>query len=308
MEKYDFIVGVGGGSSLDVAKTASITAVNPGDVEDFIGVEKVEKKGLPLILVPTTAGTGSEVSRYIVLTKNHIKVIISSWNLVADLALVDPELTFTMPPKLTLGTGLDALSHAVEGIVSTRSNPLSDSIGCEAIRLIRGHLERAYYNGEDLEARAYMSLASTMAGVTLTIAGVVLGHSIAYTIAPRCREEYRHHGTTCGIALPYTIAYNMPVCVEKYARIAESLGIVDPRLTSREKAYKFLEWTVDFLEDFGIPLSLRKIGVREDEVPKMVSEVLTYYPRPNNPRVLDVESLEKLYYQMLEGEIPVLKR
>jgi alcohol dehydrogenase class IV len=162
---YEAIIGLGGGSVMDSAKIASFSAANPGPIRDYVGADKVHKKGLPLICVPTTSGTGSEVTRYAVIRYERTKRAVASDLIIPDIALVDPVLAVSMPPKLTVYTGLDALAHAVEAMISTWATPLTDSLALGAIRLVFQNLERAYTKGDDLEARYNMSVAATTAGL-----------------------------------------------------------------------------------------------------------------------------------------------
>lgn len=296
---YNAIIGYGGGSSLDMAKIASIAATNREKISDFIGNEKVKRKGLPLILIPTTAGTGSEVTRFIVLSVKDIKKVIISLNAMADIAVIDPYLTVSMPRNITAGTGFDALSHAIESNMSTLSTILSESVGLNAIKYILEYIERAYYNGNDIEARSMMAVASTMAGISLNIGGVVLGHSIAYTIATK---KYKHHGTLCAIALPYTMIYNMPVCKDLYLKIAKYIDLEYPSTYDAKDISKLLIRKIaELIAELNIPISLRDLGFSKSDIPTLVDKLINYYPRPNNPREFNRDDLIKLYELMYEG-------
>ncbi|MEE9366605.1 MAG: iron-containing alcohol dehydrogenase, partial [Dehalococcoidales bacterium] len=190
---YDIIIGVGGGSSLDVAKGASIVATNGGRVLDYVGRDMVPRAGVPKILIPTTAGTGSEVTWVFVVTDevdNDKKVIFSAYNL-ADVAIIDPLLTVSMPPKLTADTGVDALTHAVETYVSRTSTPFGDVLALEAIHLISEYLPVAYAKAENIEARYNMSLGATVAGLAFGSGGVGAVHALAYVLDT---EYHMSHG------------------------------------------------------------------------------------------------------------------
>ena len=173
------VIGFGGGSCLDAAKVASIANKNPGYIGNYLGLNLVREKGANIICIPTTASTGSEVTKYAVMTYGKEKRTMTSYYIIPDIAIVDPELTLTMPPKLTAGTGIDALSHAIEAYLSTWSNPILDSIALTAISLIFKYLRKAYRDGGNLEARYYMSMVATATGIPLCSAGVLVGHSIA---------------------------------------------------------------------------------------------------------------------------------
>ncbi len=231
----NLVIGVGGGSVLDMAKVASIAPTNPGKMADYVGVGLIKQAGLPKILIPTTAGTGSEVTNIAVvsLAAEEIKSGIVGPQLMADVAIVDPEATLTMPPRLTASTGIDALTHAVEALMSVNSNPLTDALAYEAVKLVFRNLRKACYQGENLEARYGMSLAALLAGLAFGSAGVCGGHALAYAFAVKYNVP---HGIACGLALPYIMEYNLPVCEEKLARIAVLAGESVEWVSTREAA------------------------------------------------------------------------
>ncbi|MEM3440460.1 MAG: iron-containing alcohol dehydrogenase [Candidatus Bathyarchaeia archaeon] len=297
---YKAVVGVGGGSSLDMAKIASVMATNPGKVADYLGKGKLKRYGLPMILIPTTAGTGSETSPNIVMVVGKAKGWISDPHALPDVSIVDPMLTLTMPPKLTAGTGLDALTHAVECIMSLNSSPLDEAINLAAAEMIGRHLRTAYSNGRDLRARYHMSLAAAMAGMALGTAGVVYGHSIGYTISTRYRLP---HGIACGLALPYVMEFNAIACPEKLARVAKAMGVDIGRLSLIEAALEGAKAVKALMEDVELPTSLAEIGVPKGDLPELAAEALEKYPRPNNPRQLTKEGALKLYERIWEGRL-----
>jgi len=297
---YRAVVGVGGGSSLDMAKVASIMATNPGKVADYLGRGKLKRYGLPMVLVPTTAGTGSEVSPNAVVSLGETKGWISDPRAFSDVSIVDPMLTLTMPPKVTASTGLDALTHAVECIMSLNSSPLDEAMDLAAIEMISKYLRIAYANGRDLRARYHMSLAATMAGMAIGIAGVVYGHSIGYTLSTR---YHLPHGTACGLALPYVMEYNAISCPEKLARVAEAMGVDARYLPQMEAALEGAKAVRALMEDVGLPTSLKELGAPKGDLPKLAAEMIEKYPRPNSPRQLTKESALKLYERIWEGRL-----
>ena len=298
--KFDLVIGVGGGSSMDMAKTAAVLVENPGPVKDYIGVGLIKKPGIPKILIPTTAGTGSECTHAAVMSIGRIKRWIADPALFADVAIIDPMLTLSLPPKLTAGTGLDALSHAIECIMSINANSITDSLALSAIKLIFENLRVAYYHGKNLEARYNMSLAATMAGMVVTNAGAVLGHSACYTYA----SDYRlPHGVSCAIALPYVMWYNLPVSAHKLALIAEAMGFDIKGLSVEEAAWKAIKAVKKLIEDVKLPTSLKEIGVPKEKLPEYAEELVTQYPRPNNPRRVTKEDILVMYEKMWEGEL-----
>ena len=297
------VIGIGGGSTLDLAKVTTVGLDNiDKSVRDFIGVEKIPKRITPLILTPTTAGTGSEVSRFAILSENGKKAISSRF-IIPDIALVDPVLTYTMPPRTTAGSGLDALSHAVEAMISLRASPFSDLLSLQSIEWIFRYLLRAYYNGKDEEARYFMSLAATTAGIPLTVSGMVLGHSIAQTFGPRYKI---HHGVSCGMTLPYILEFYLPVMIDKYNIIADVIGIKKD-LDKYSRATEVIRSVWRLVEALDIPLSLKEIGVSKAELEKLAEATLIEWPRPNSPIELTKERVLKVYQLMYEGTLGKVK-
>ena len=296
---YDIIIGVGGGSSLDVAKGASIVATNGGKVLDYVGRDMVPRAGIPKILIPTTAGTGSEVSWVFVVTDekdNDKKVIFSYYNL-ADVAIVDPLLTLSMPPKLTADTGVDALTHAVETYVSRTSTPFGDVLALEAIRLIGENLPVAYAKAENVEARYNMSLGATVAGLAFGSGGVGAVHALAYVLDT---EYHMSHGRTNAIMLPYVVDYNKTGNPAKYARIAQAMGEKTEGLSDYQAVERLVLRLHQLLADVGIPDKLSAYGISADDLPKLVAggmkQSRLFVP---NPRDLTEADVEKIYRSAL---------
>jgi alcohol dehydrogenase len=290
---------VGGGSSLDVAKGASIVATNGGKVLDYVGREMVPRAGIPKILIPTTAGTGSEVTWVFVVTDeadNDKKVIFSYYNL-ADVAIVDPLLTLSMPPKLTADTGMDALTHAVETYVSRTSTPFGDILALEAIRLIGENLPVAYAKAENVEARYNMSLGATVAGLAFGSGGVGAVHALAYVLDT---EYHMSHGRTNAIMLPYVVDYNKTGNPAKYARIAQAMGEKTDGLSDYQAVERLVLRLHQLLADVGIPDKLSVYGISADDLPKLVAggmkQSRLFVP---NPRDLTEADVEKIYRSAL---------
>ena len=305
-QKYDLVMGIGGGSSMDLAKVASIMATNPGAVTDYIGINLVQKPGIPKILIPTTAGTGAEVTPNAILASSveeNKTAIVSPYNF-ADVAIVDPLMTLTMPPKVTAVTGLDALTHAVEAYMSIRSNPLTDAIAYKAIQLISTYLPVAYADGENIEARSYMSLAALMAGIAICHAGTCAGHAAAYAFAVKYKIP---HGLSCAIALPYIMEYNAPVQLSKHVSIAEAMNERVSNLNAREAASKAVRSIVKLMNELDIPYRLKDIGVSKEDLPKLVEGMLKNTRLlKNNPRKVSKEDAVKIFERMWEGKLNAL--
>ena len=305
-QKYDLVMGIGGGSSMDLAKVASIMATNPGEVTDYIGINLVQKPGIPKILMPTTAGTGAEVTPNAILASSveeNKTAIVSPYNF-ADVAIVDPLMTLTMPPKVTAVTGLDALTHAVEAYMSIRSNPLTDAIAYKAIQLISTYLPVAYADGENIEARSYMSLAALMAGIAICHAGTCAGHAAAYAFAVKYKIP---HGLSCAIALPYIMEYNAPVQLSKHVSIAEAMNERVSNLNAREAASKAVRSIVKLMNELDVPYRLKDIGVSKEDLPKLVEGMLKNTRLlKNNPRKVSKEDAVKIFERMWEGKLNAL--
>ncbi|MCD6408811.1 MAG: iron-containing alcohol dehydrogenase [Candidatus Verstraetearchaeota archaeon] len=298
-EGFDLVIGIGGGSSMDVAKIAAALAKNPGDVSEYVGAYKVKEKRLPLILVPTVFGTGSEVSPAAVVVDGRVKVALWSFNLNADVSIIDPVLSITVPPKTTAASGIDALSHAIESLMSVEANNFTDALALEAIGLVFTYLERAYANGEDIEARYGVALASALAGMAFTNAGLCLPHGIAYTYA----VDYKlAHGASCALCLPYVMEYNLPTVPEKLASAALAMGLDVAGFSSKEAAVEAIGAVRELIESLELPTSLSDVGVPKEELPKMVEDLFTNQQRfiARNPRKPTKEDMEKLYEAMWE--------
>lgn len=285
------VVGVGGGSVMDVAKLAAALVHNPGSALDYTHLvgRRFASPAVPTILVPTTAGTGAEASQNAVVTSGGRKAFANNHpQLLAAGVILDPELTHSLPASVTAHTGMDALSHCVEGLLSTHASGLTDAAAVEGIGLITRALPRAYRSGQDAEARASMLLGAYLGGLALN-AGMVLGHSIAYTLANRLHLP---HGLSCALALPYAMAYNREAASDRLAQIAAAAGVGGERAIS----------TVQSLcHDVSIPEALRTLGLEREQLPELVDECLELYPRPNNPRPLERDPLLSLYTAMWEG-------
>jgi alcohol dehydrogenase class IV len=291
----DLVVGVGGGSSLDVAKASAMLVKNGGKAEQYIGLETVPERGLPTILIPTTAGTGSEVTFTAVFTMRDKKRKggINSRFLYPDVALLDPSLTETLPPGPTATTGADALTHAIEGYTSLQGNPMSDLVAREAIRLIGANLGRAVRNGKDREARSNMLLASLMAGLALASAGVGACHALAYPLGAFFDVP---HGLANAVLLPYIMEFNLHAAETKYASVAT---LMDPALSGNRGEVLALA-SVDIVrtltQGVGIPQTLTALKIPETAVSDMADMAMTVArPLANNPREVTKEQAMKIY-------------
>jgi alcohol dehydrogenase class IV len=299
--QFDGIIGIGGGSTLDTAKIASISSTNTGDILNFIGINKIKYRGIPLILIPTTAGSGSEVTRIAVVKVSYggieVKRGIASEYLLPDTVIVDPELTVTLPPKLTAITGLDALAHAIEGLTSTLSTPITDSLALTSITLILRYLYKAYINGNDIEARTYMSLAAMLGGLVVGNAGATLGHFIGETVGPIYNIP---HGLAVGVSLPYIIKFYSNIIESKIAFHRMILNI-----DSKDAVRNIIKKLVRLYKEMNIPLSLRELNIDRNDLPKLAEVTLKYKVKATTPIDLDKETLLKIYERMWEGNMDI---
>jgi alcohol dehydrogenase class IV len=259
------VVSVGGGSVIDTAKGIALLLREGGELQDYQGFQMLTRKVAPHVCLPTTAGTGSEVT-YIAVIKDHDKkqkLLFGDHHLIPDVAILDPLLTLGLPPHLTAATGMDALSHAVEAITSSQREPIADALGLHAIRLIGKWLHLAVKNGADVNARGHMLVAATMAGAAFGNAQVGLVHAIAHTVGAR---HGVHHGLANAVAMPYVMRFNNSDVAEEQATIAEALG-VDTRNMSVEQAGLAAADAVARLNaELGLPATLREAGVPEDDL------------------------------------------
>jgi alcohol dehydrogenase class IV len=295
---YNLVIGVGGGSSMDMAKVAAGFASNEGEARSFVGNDLFARRPVPSIMIPTTAGTGAELTVTSMVTVDGHKQWINSQLLLPSVAIVDPELTFSMPPSVTASTGMDALCHNTEAYLSGLASPITDSAALEGIALVVRSIQRAFESGGDRLARESMSLGALMGGIALQ-AKMVYGHSIGYTIATRFKLA---HGVSCGLPLPYMISSYAVACAPKMKRLAEAYG-VEVSAESQDLGRAVAEKARAIAAGVRIPTSLKEVGVSEADLRGLADECLSMYPRPNSPLVFDGKSMEQLYRRMWEGNL-----
>jgi alcohol dehydrogenase class IV len=294
-EKCDLVVGVGGGSSLDVTKAVSLKATNDLGVLEMCGLDLVKKRGVPKILIPTTSGTGSEITRVSVLVneKQNVKTVINSLYTLADVAIVDPLLTLTVPPKVTADTGMDALVHVIETYVAMSATPFSDILAERAIEWIAQYLPMAWAKGSNLEARYYMSLASTVAGMAFASGGLGAVHALAYPVGTEFRLS---HGRSNAIMLPHVMRYNLSGNLEKYAMIAHLMGRDVEGLSAMEAAEVSVEAVENLLSIVEISYRLRDYGIPKEAIPKLVEGGMKFARLfAFNPRDLSEQNVRSIY-------------
>ena len=292
--KADAVVGIGGGSVLDISKIVPALDDSDQDIRSAYGIGNVKCRKTYLACLPTTAGTGSEVSpNSIIIDKiEGIKKGIISPYLVPDASYVDPILTLTVPPNMTASTGMDALTHCIESYANLFAHPITDMYAIEGIKLIASNLKKAFDNGEDINARTNMSLGSLYGGFCLGPVNTGAAHALAY---PLGSDFHIPHGLANSLMLPYVFEFNLPAMPDRYAKIALALG-AEPADSEEETAKRGLEIIKKLCQDCQIPLKLSKIGVPFSAIEKMAKSAMTVTRLlKNNPRQLQLKDAIEIY-------------
>ena len=309
----DVVVGVGGGSAMDTAKTVANMLTNPGDPATYLTPleDRFTEPSTPKILIPTTSGTGSEVSNYSVVIEKETmyKTWAASSNLLAEVALIDPTMMLTCPARVTSGSGLDVGGHDIEGLISRESNPISDALAMEAVKLLFRHLRRAYNNPDDLEARSGMALAAMFGGMVIAYPWIggpaILGHCLAEAFGPKYGVA---HGIAVGICLPYMLDFNMPACVEKIASFAALTGVPQDWQSTREVASRVPKAILQLMRDVELPTTLKQVNFPKADLEPFADYIvkqrqLVYNLPKYNPRRLTLENTTKLLHDMYDGTL-----
>ncbi|MEW4327787.1 iron-containing alcohol dehydrogenase [Rossellomorea marisflavi] len=300
-QSFDLLIGLGGGSALDAAKILSVMSTNDLPLRDLIGTDKVEKEGIPTILIPTTSGTGSEVTPNAIVTvpEAELKEGVVSRYLLPSLVILDPVLTLTLPPNITAATGMDAFTHSFESFISTKANPISDMFAMESMRLISRSIITACEEGSNLEARHDMLMGSAYGGMALTSAGTAAVHALAYPLGGKFHIP---HGEANSMLLPHVTRVNLDAIQERMALIAKEIGVLTSREASSAEAAEALitqieEWT----KRLNIPQNLKVFGIKEEDVEDLataaskVTRLLN-----NNPKELTIADMQGIYRKLLK--------
>lgn len=272
MEKVDAVLGIGGGSPMDVAKLVAALTRSQQQVRDVLGINLLRGRELPLVCLPTTAGTGSEVSPNAILLDetDELKKGVVSPHLVPNAAFVDPLLTLSVPPAITAATGLDALTHCIEAFANKFAHPLVDAYALQGIRLIAANLERAVRHGKDVEARAGMAMGSLCGGFCLGPVNTAAVHALAYPLGGRFHVP---HGVSNAMLLPHVLRFNLPSAPGRYAVVASALGVASKH-TESETAAHGIERIVRTSKACGVPQRLSELGVPRDAIPEMAKAAM----------------------------------
>lgn len=293
----DFLIAVGGGSPIDTAKAISVMVTNPGSIENYMGAGKIAKPGAPLVAIPTTAGTGSEVTPYTIVTdtKKNVKMLIASPLVIPQIAIVDPIMTLTCPRSVTSTVGLDALTHAIEAYVSLRAQPITDIFCLSAIKLLSGNLRQAWANGNNLEARENVMMGALQAGIAFSNSSVALVHGMSRPIG-----AYFHvaHGASNAVLLKAVMEFSLIGNPARYADIAEALGEDTFGKTELEAAQIAVDSVARLIKDVKVP-SMREFGIDkaklEQLAPQMAEDAIASGSPANNPRQATKDEIIELY-------------
>jgi alcohol dehydrogenase len=295
-QQCDAVLAVGGGSALDIAKCVAALAGQVGDIYEFVGTDKIKSRDIPLIVIPTTSGTGSEVTNIAILsdTANQMKQGIVSDFLLPDVAIVSPIMSVSCPASVTAASGIDALVHALEAYISMNHSDITDALAVQAIELIVEYLPQAYALPSNLAAREKMATASLMAGLAFGNAGVGAVHALAYPLGGKYKMP---HGVSNALMLPHVLKWNVMGCAERLSHIATILKL-NKGQNHQENAESLVEFFHKFSEQLNIPAGLRSFGIQESDIPALAAEAIKVERLlKNNPRQLSVADIEAIYYE-----------
>ena len=296
--RCDAIMAIGGGSPIDAAKGIAILVTNGGRIHDYEGIDKITQPLPPMVMVPSTAGTGADVSQFAVITdtRRKIKMVLVSKSLVPDISITDPLLLTTKDAMLTAFTGMDALAHAIEAYVSVAATPLTDVLALNAIKLIAKYLRASVASRTNLKAKEAMAMASLQAGLAFSNAILGAVHAMAHQLGGMLDLP---HGEVDAILLPCVMEYNLIACVDRYAEIAVAMGESVDGLSCREAAEKAIEAVRKLAGDVGVPRGLGEIGVKEEDIPQLSENAVKDACLITNPRDANVSDIAEIFRKAL---------
>ena len=294
----DSIVAIGGGSAMDCAKGIGICTANKQHILEFEGVDQVEIPSPPLICLPTTAGSSADVSQFCIITDTtrHVKIAIVSKTTIPDVALIDPEMTISMPLSLSVETGLDALTHAIEAYVSNASSPMTDINALESIKLIYKYMPKVYENPKNEEYRNQMMLASLYAGLAFSNASLGAVHAMAHSLGGL---KDLPHGLCNTILLDKVIDFNFDAAPERFKKIAEIFNLKVGASTSQFIQSDLKKFMKDFKASLNIDKSFGEFGLKEDEIPQLSQNAIRDACMATNPKKTSIEDIKKIYEQSI---------
>ena len=296
----DFILAIGGGSSIDTSKAIGIITNNPdfSDVVSLEGVADTKKKSVPIIALPTTAGTAAEVTINYVITdeENQKKMVCVDPNDIPAIAIVDAELMYTLPKSLTAATGLDALTHAIEGLITKGAWEMSDMFEIKAIEMIASYLETAVNEPKNPEARNGMAVAQYIAGMAFSNVGLGVVHGMAHPLGAIFDIP---HGVANALLLPTIMEFNAPAALEKYVEIAKAMGVFQAGMSNEEAADAAVKAVKELSVRVGIPQHLTDLGIKEEDLPRLAEAAFADVCTPGNPREVNKDIILDLYKKVL---------
>lgn len=296
----DFIIAIGGGSSIDTAKAVGIVSNNPqfSDIVSLEGVADTKKKSVPIIALPTTAGTAAEVTINYVITdeENHKKMVCVDPNDIPAIAIVDAELMYTLPKSLTAATGLDALTHAIEGLITKGAWEMSDMFEIKAIEMIARYLETAVAEPSNVGARNGMAVAQYIAGMAFSNVGLGVVHGMAHPLGARFDIP---HGVANALLLPIVMEFNAPAALEKYVEIAKAMNVYVSGMTAEQAADAAVNAVKELSVKVGIPQHLSELGIKESDLEMLAADAFADVCTPGNPREVNKEIIYDLYKKAL---------
>jgi alcohol dehydrogenase class IV len=301
---HDCVVGFGGGSSMDTAKMVAVRAVHGGAVSSYKAPHMQDAPGLPIICVPTTAGTGSEATRFTIISdeKTNEKMLCIGVGFLPTASLVDYEQSFTMPKDLTAATGLDALCHALEGFVSKRTHPFSQNIAVQAMRAIAPNLRRAYADPNDRFAREAVMLGATLAGLAFSNSSVALIHGMARPIGAFFHVA---HGLSVAMLMPAVIEFTAPADLALYANASRAMGLATEAGSNESAVARLINEYIQFNQDLNVPTP-KSYGIDPARwnslLPTMAEQAIASGSPANNPRAASAEEIQQLYKAAWAGE------
>jgi alcohol dehydrogenase class IV len=294
----DCIVAIGGGSPIDCAKGIGIVSSNGGNILDYEGVDNIPNPAPPLICIPTTAGTGADVSQFAIIsdTTRKVKIAIVSKKTVPDIALIDPLPLTSLSHELTAHTGMDAITHSVEAFVSNASSPVTDINALESIDLMHAHLQQAVNSPKNLTHRYQTMLGSLLAGLAFSNASLGAVHAMAHSLGGFADLP---HGECNALLLEHVIAFNFPACPKRYERIGKTLGMDFSGCSVAEKKKKILSGIASLRETLGVMETLGDLGVKKEDIPALARNAMQDPCMATNPRQPTLKDIERIYEEAL---------
>lgn len=303
--KPDMLIGLGGGSSIDTAKIISIMETNSLELKDMMkGAELKNPRRVPLMAIETAAGTGAEITMFtpITDTDSKVKAGFASSLLIPDVAICDPLLTVSLPSRITAETGIDALSHSLEGYIARDSWAVTDSLTLSAIKLIFENLRKVVSDGKDIKAREGMLMGSLMAAMAFPFCGAGMVHGLA---EPLSGFYNLSHGVTIGIMLPYVENFNMPYAIDKFEKVAQAANEYINGRPKRENAERAIKSLIDLIKDIKLPISLNEVNVKSDDLTGLTNQALKHGCMNMNPFRMNRDDIMKIYQRSFNGHLPV---